>query len=54
MIEIGESADITRIKSFHDILFFLKEVEFKIMKGVDVEEVSTFVKWGEWSETLMT
>jgi hypothetical protein len=36
-----------------DILKILKLHDFKIIEGVDVEEVSNFVKWIEKSETLI-
>jgi hypothetical protein len=52
MIEGGEYADRKSIESFPGILNILKQHNFKIMEGVDVEEVSRFVRWIEWSETL--
>jgi hypothetical protein len=53
MIERGESSDSKAIGSFSDILTILKKDNFKIMDGVDTEEVSHFVKWIEWSERLI-
>jgi hypothetical protein len=53
IIANGESSDLKAIKSLSDILKMLKLHNFKIMEGVDVEEVSNFVKWIEKSETLI-
>jgi hypothetical protein len=39
-------------ESFADGLKTLKMHRFKIIEGVDIEEVSTFVSWIESSETL--
>jgi hypothetical protein len=52
IIERGQSADLKSTESFADILRTLKENDFKIMEGVDSQEVSNFVSWIEWSETL--
>jgi serine/threonine protein kinase len=54
MIERGESADMKGIESFRDILKILERHHFDIMEGVDFKEVSNFVEWVEWSETLIT
>jgi hypothetical protein len=53
IIENGESADLKAVKSLSDILKILKLHNFKIIEGVDVEEVSNFVKWIEMSEMLI-
>jgi hypothetical protein len=53
IIENGESADLKAVKSLSDILKILKLHNFKIIEGVDVEEVWNFVKWIEKSETLI-
>jgi serine/threonine protein kinase len=49
----GESAELKAVESFSDILKMLKLHNFQIIEGVDVEEVSDFVKWIEMSETLI-
>jgi hypothetical protein len=54
VIDRGEFADLKRIESFRHILKIAKRHNFKIMEGVDVEEVSTPIKWVEWSEVLIT
>jgi serine/threonine protein kinase len=53
IIENGESSDLKAVKSLSDILKILKLHNFKIIEGIDVEEVSNFVKWIEISETLI-
>jgi alpha/beta superfamily hydrolase len=50
MIERGERADLNPIKPFPVIVTILKKHNCKIMERVDVEDVSPFVKWIEWSE----
>jgi hypothetical protein len=40
------------VESFTDILKTLKQNDFKIVEGVEIEAVSTFVRWIEFSETL--
>jgi hypothetical protein len=52
-IEEGQSADSKPVKSFADIFETLKQNDFKIVEGVDVMEVSTFVKWIESCEELI-
>jgi hypothetical protein len=53
IIERGQSGDLKRVEPFHDIFETLKQNEFKIMEGVDAEQVSSFVRWIEISETLI-
>jgi hypothetical protein len=53
IIANGESADLKAVKSLSDILKILKLHNFTIIEGVDVEEVSNFVKWIEKSETFI-
>jgi hypothetical protein len=53
IIENGESGDGKVVKSLSDILKILKLHNFNIIEGVDVEEVSNFVKWIKMSETLI-
>jgi hypothetical protein len=53
IIANGESPYVKSIKSFSDILKILKLHNFEIIEGVDVEEVCNFVKWIEFSETLI-
>jgi hypothetical protein len=53
IIERGQLADSRSTESFADIMRTLKERDFKIMEGVDSQEVSSFVSWIEWSETLI-
>jgi hypothetical protein len=53
LCERNYQADLKAGKSLSDILKILKLHNFKIIEGVDVEEVSTFVKWIEMSETLI-
>jgi hypothetical protein len=50
MIEGGECPNWNTITSFSGALSTLKEHNFKIMEGVDAEEVSRFVRWVESSE----
>jgi serine/threonine protein kinase len=54
MIEKRRSADLKAIESFIDIFEALKRNKFRIMHGVNIEEVSNFVSWIEWSEALIT
>jgi hypothetical protein len=52
MIEQGQSSDSKAIVSFVQIFETLKGAKFKILEGVDSEEVSKFVSWIELSERL--
>jgi serine/threonine protein kinase len=53
IIEKGQSADSRSTESFADFLRTLKENDVQIMKGVDSQEVSKWVNWIEWSETML-
>jgi hypothetical protein len=53
IIERGQSADSRSTESFAEILKTLKDNHFQIMEGVDSQEVSNFVSWIEWSQTLI-
>jgi hypothetical protein len=52
MIEIGQSLDADAKLSFMDIFKTLKDNEFRILEGFDSKEISNFVSWIEFSETL--
>jgi serine/threonine protein kinase len=52
MIERGQSLDANAKLSFMDIFKTLKDNEFRMLEGVDLKEVSNFVSWIEFSETL--
>jgi serine/threonine protein kinase len=52
MIERGQSFDCNAKLSFVDIFETLKDNDFRILAGVDSKEVSNFVSWIEFSETL--
>jgi hypothetical protein len=52
MIERGQSGDLKRVESFHEIFETLKRNAFKILEGVENEKVSSFVNWIESSEML--
>jgi hypothetical protein len=41
------------VEAFSEILKPLKENEFQIMEGIDLEAITTFVNWIEWSEPLI-
>jgi hypothetical protein len=43
---------IERGQSFLDIFETLEQNQFQIMEGINVAEVSNFVRWIQWSETL--
>jgi hypothetical protein len=47
IIETGQSGDLKRVESFHEIIEILKRNEFQILDGVDNEKVSSFVRWME-------
>jgi serine/threonine protein kinase len=53
MIERGQSADLIAVETFSEILKLLKDNQFKIMKGTDLEDITTFVHWIESSEPLI-
>jgi serine/threonine protein kinase len=53
LIEKGQSPDLKTMKSFLDIFEILKRNQFRIMEGVNIEEISNFVNWIEWSERLI-
>jgi hypothetical protein len=53
MIQRGQCRDLTIVESFASILAILKRNDFKIVEGVDIEEVSTFVNLIEFSEMLI-
>jgi hypothetical protein len=52
LIERGQSLDSNATLSFADIFETLKDNDFRILEGVDSKEVSNFVSWIEFSETL--
>jgi serine/threonine protein kinase len=52
MIEQGQSSDSEATGSFVEIFKTLEGEEFKILDGVDSNEVSNFVSWIESSEAL--
>jgi hypothetical protein len=52
IIERGQSLDSHATLSFVDIFEALKDNGFRILAGVDSEEVSNFVRWVEFSEAL--
>jgi hypothetical protein len=52
MIEQGQSSDSKATVSFVEIFETLQSEEFRILDGVDSNEVSTFVSWIELSERL--
>jgi serine/threonine protein kinase len=52
MIERGQSLGSTAKLSFVDIFEILKDNNFRILEGVDSEEVSNFVSWIEFTEAL--
>jgi hypothetical protein len=52
MIKRGQSFDSKAPLSFVDIFNTLKDNDFRILEGVDSKEVSNFVKWIAFSETL--
>jgi hypothetical protein len=52
MIHRGQSLDSNATLSFMDIFTTLKNHNFRILEGVDSTEVSNFVRWIEFSETL--
>jgi serine/threonine protein kinase len=53
IIERGQCRDSKTLESFPDIWRILKMHKFKIIEGVNVQEVSDFVNWIELSETLI-
>jgi hypothetical protein len=52
MIERRQVLDSDAKLSFVDIFETLKDNEFRILDGVDLTEVSNFVRWIEFSEAL--
>jgi serine/threonine protein kinase len=50
MIEQGQSSDSPAIVSFVEILETLRNEQFRILEGVDSNEVSNFVSWIKLSE----
>jgi hypothetical protein len=52
IIERGQSLDSKATLSFVDIFNTLKDNDFRILEGVDSKEVSKFVNWIEFSESL--
>jgi serine/threonine protein kinase len=52
MIKRGQSSDSKAIVSFVEIFETLKSEKFRILEGVDPNEVSNFASWIESSETL--
>jgi hypothetical protein len=52
MIEKGLSTDMTAVESFQAIFETLKWNDFRIMEGIDLDEVTKFVDWIKWSEQL--
>jgi hypothetical protein len=52
LIERGQSIDSRATLSFVDIFEILKAKGFRILDGVDSNEVSNFVSWIEFSERL--
>jgi hypothetical protein len=52
IIEKRQLANPTETNSFSEIFEFLKQNDFKIMEGVNFNEVSNFVNWIEGSESL--
>jgi serine/threonine protein kinase len=52
MIERGQSSDSNAKLSFVEIFETLKDNNFQILEGADWKEVSTFVRWIEFSEAL--
>jgi hypothetical protein len=52
IIEKGQSSDSKTRLSFVDIIKTLKGHDFRILEGVDTQEVSTFVNWIEISEAF--
>jgi serine/threonine protein kinase len=52
IIERGQSLDSEAKLSFADIFETLKGEKFRILEGVDSNEVSNFVSWIEFSEAL--
>jgi hypothetical protein len=53
IIEKGQSRDLTTMNSFLDIFEILKRNQFRILEGVNIEEICNFVSWVEWSERLI-
>jgi hypothetical protein len=53
IIERGHSTDCEAVESFADILQTLKQHDFKILEGVNIEEVTNFVSWIESRERLI-
>jgi serine/threonine protein kinase len=53
MIERGQSGDLKAIGSFSKILKILKQNDFEIVEGTDLEDISSFVNWVERSEPLI-
>jgi serine/threonine protein kinase len=52
MINREQSTDLHTAESFAQLLKELKEHEFEILEGVEVQEVSNFVRWIESTEML--
>jgi hypothetical protein len=53
LIKLGQSADSEEIMPFPEVLKILKKNKFRILEGVNIEEVANFVNWIEWSEKLI-
>jgi hypothetical protein len=53
MIDRGQSLDSNAKRSVVNIFGTLKDNDFRIVEGVDSKEVSNFVRWIEFSQTLM-
>jgi hypothetical protein len=53
LIKEGQSTDSIPTKSFADIFKTLEQNDFRIVEGVDVQEVRKIVNWIEWCERLI-
>jgi serine/threonine protein kinase len=53
IIERGQSTECEAVESFADILKILKQNDFEILEGVNIEEVTNFVSWIESTERLI-